>query len=233
MLLQSLQKYNLKIIHVPGRNTPVADTLSRKFLPAEPEDNNSVEDLISVMHTVLKNIPVSDVKMEQLRKATHDDLHLQQLKIYIQNGWPESRQECHPSVINLWNHRDEMSMIDGVIFKGEKIFLPTALRPSMLEKVHSSYLGVEKTKRRARDILFWPGMTTEIHDTVVSCPICVTKCPSNPKEPSLSHNIPSRPYLITVDYCSRFFDLDLLTTMTSSAIIRKLSAHFATGSRKP
>ena len=34
MLLQ-LQRYDLKVHHVPGKNIPVADVLSRKFMPAE------------------------------------------------------------------------------------------------------------------------------------------------------------------------------------------------------
>lgn len=38
MLLQ-LQNYRLNIVHTPGKNIPVADTLSRKFLPAEPQDD--------------------------------------------------------------------------------------------------------------------------------------------------------------------------------------------------
>ena len=65
---------------------------------------------------------------------------------------------------------------------------------------------------------------------------------SNPKEPLLSHEVPSRPwqklatdiftwekrqFLVTVDYYSRFFEVDELTTTTSYAVIRKLSAHFA------
>ena len=160
----------------------------------------------------------------------------------IQQGWPDERQDCQPNIKEYWNFRDELKIIDGIIFKGKKILVPTAPRPAMLEKVHSSYLGVEKTKQRAPDVLFWPGMATEIHSTIASCPICATNHPSYPKEPLLPHNTPSCPwqkiatniftwdsknYLITVDYYSRFFEIDQLTTKTSSAVIRKLSAQFA------
>ena len=56
------------------------------------------------------------------------------------------------------------------------------------------------------------------------------------------HKIPDRPwqkvgtdlftvdnkqYLVTVDYYSCYFEVDELTSTTSNAIIRKLSAHFA------
>ena len=58
----------------------------------------------------------------------------------------------------------------------------------------------------------------------------------------ISHDIPTRPwqkvatdlfqsenrhFIITVDYYSRFFEIDELYTTTSAAVIRKLSCHFA------
>ena len=43
MLLQ-LQRYDLEVHHVPGKNIPVANVLSRKFMPAETVDQ-SVGDL--------------------------------------------------------------------------------------------------------------------------------------------------------------------------------------------
>ncbi|KAK7107442.1 hypothetical protein V1264_015374 [Littorina saxatilis] len=240
MLLQ-LQKYSLKIVHVPGKSIPVADTLSRKFIPAEPGDDTEA-DLNIQVHSVINNLPVSDKKMEELRIATRDDQELHQLKAAIQNGWPDERQECPPKIQEFYNHRDELSIIDGIIFKGEKILVPLALRPEMLAKIHSSHLGIEKTKQRAREILFWPGMSTEIHKTVASCPICIQKQNSNPKEPLLPHTVPTRPwqkigtdlftwekkdFMVTVDYYSRYFEVDELTTTTSATIIRKLSSHFA------
>ena len=52
-----------------------------------------------------------------------------------------------------------------------------------------------------------------------------------------SHSVPGRSWplissrgtrdLTTVDYYSRFFEVDELTTTTSAAVIKKLSGHFA------
>ena len=112
----------------------------------------------------------------------------------------------------------------------------------MLDKIHSSPLGIEKTKQRAREILFWPSMAADIHQHVAMCSICAPKATSNPKEPLISHAVPSRPwhkvgidlfawdkksYLVTVHYYIRFFEVDELLSTTSAAVIRKLSSHFA------
>ena len=112
----------------------------------------------------------------------------------------------------------------------------------MLHYIHSSHLGIEKCKRRARDILFWPGMTSQIEDVVLQCQICSTHQRSNTKEPMLPHMIPERPwsqvgadlfqfnsqnYLILVDYYSNFIELNLLNTTTSQQVVTHLKSQFA------
>ena len=240
MLLQ-LQRYDLEVHHVPGKNIPVADVLSRKFMPAETVDQ-SVGDLDVQIHSIISNLPVSDSKMEQIRLATSEDTQMHDLQTVIQEGWPQHRQNCKESILDCWNFRDELSVIDGIILKGQKIFVPKSLRPEMLDKIHTGHLGIEQTLNRAREILFWPQMATEIQKKVASCPICTPTRNSNPREPMKPHEIPDRPwqkvgtdlftvdnkqYLVTVDCYSRYFEVDELTSTTSNAIIRKLSAHFA------
>ena len=36
----------------------------------------------------------------------------------------------------------------------------------MLERIHESHQGIVKCKQRARDILFWSGMSSQIEDKV-------------------------------------------------------------------
>ena len=42
--------------------------------------------------------------------------------------------------------------------------MPMAMRAQMLEKIHSSHIGAEGCLRRAREVVFWPGMTAEINE---------------------------------------------------------------------
>ena len=155
---------------------------------------------------------------------------------------PKKTTPANPASESTGTYKNKLSTIYGIIYKGEKILVPSAMRPEMLQKIHTSHLGVEKTKQRAREILFWPGMTSQIHQTVTACPICSKLSNSNPKEPMIPHDPPSRPwqklgtdlftwddrnFLVTVDYYSRYFEVDELPTTTSKAVIRKLSSHFA------
>lgn len=64
----------------------------------------------------------------------------------------------------------------------------------MLDKIHESHLGIVKCKERARDILYWPHMSSDIEEMVSQCAIYNENRNSNPREPLLSQPIPDRPW---------------------------------------
>jgi len=116
------------------------------------------------------------------------------------------------------------------------------MRNDIKQRVHAGHLGINSCLRRARDIVFWPGMSGELRQFVESCHICATYSDRQPAEPLSMHEVSSRPwekvgtdlftfrdrnYLITVDYFSKFFELDYLPDTSSETVIIKLKHHFA------
>ena len=128
MILQ-LQRYNIEIVHRPGKDIPIADTLSRKSISYRLKSLD--EDMDAQIHTVVDSLPVSDRKLTNIRKATEQDPQLSSLRSVIKSRWPDVRKKCPYSLAEYWNHRDEISEIDGLLFKGEKIIIPHALRAEM------------------------------------------------------------------------------------------------------
>ncbi|KAI4880495.1 hypothetical protein NFI96_000640, partial [Prochilodus magdalenae] len=239
MILQ-LQRYDIHIIHRPGKEIPVADILSRKSI--EHHDSGITEGLEAQVHTLISNLPVSKNKLQEIREATAQDTQLTTLRNITKSGWPDERKKCPLNIQEFWNHRDEIVEIDGILFKGEKIIIPHTLRADMIHRIHTGHMGIEKSKSRACDILFWPGMGKQIEASVAQCDICQERRSSNTKEPLLSHAIPERPwqvvgtdlltwnsqdFVIIADYYSRYFEIEKLTNCTSSAVITKLKAAFA------
>ncbi|KAK2143023.1 hypothetical protein LSH36_886g00038 [Paralvinella palmiformis] len=47
-------------------------------------------------------------------------------------------------------------MENGIIVRDERIVIPSSLRKSTKEKVHTGHLGINACLRRAREILYWP-----------------------------------------------------------------------------
>ena len=65
-----------------------------------------------------------------------------------------------------WLFRDEISCVDGLLFKSHKVILPKSMQQEMLKQIHESHMGVNKCKSRARDVLFWIGMASQIEDFI-------------------------------------------------------------------
>ena len=155
--------------------------------------------------------------MKELQKETQKDPVLQRLKQVIVDGWPPRKSHLCPSIYSYWDYKEELTVYDELIFKRNKVIIPVVLRKEMLKIVHQPHLGVEASKRRAREALFWPEMDKEIEQLVKSCSICNQNKPQQIFQPLKPHPTPSRPwqrigvdiftfhrknYLISVDFYS-------------------------------
>ena len=68
-----------------------------------------------------------------------------------------------PKLQNYFPFREELSLLNGVVFKGEQIVVPLSLPDCIIDKVHASHLGIQGCLRRARDAFFWPGMRKQVY----------------------------------------------------------------------
>ena len=81
------------------------------------------------------------------------------------------------------------------------------MRKGMLQRIHQDHMGIEKSKRRARDVLYWPGMNSQISDIISRCTTCLEHQRQNMKEPMIPSRVPSKPWeivatdLFTWDKC--------------------------------
>eukprot|EP00095_Tigriopus_kingsejongensis_P010945 maker-scaffold7522_size3139-snap-gene-0.0 protein:Tk10945 transcript:maker-scaffold7522_size3139-snap-gene-0.0-mRNA-1 annotation:"PREDICTED: uncharacterized protein K02A2.6-like" len=75
-------------------------------------------------------------------------------------------------LVKFWNFRSHLSVKDDLILKGPSLFITKSKRKEVLTDLHSSHQGREGTKRRARQIMFWPYMNNEIVTLVNNCNLC-------------------------------------------------------------
>ena len=240
MLLQ-LQRYSLNVVYVPGKYMYVADALSRAYTN-DDTSTGAPEDMEVMVHSLVASLPVSPEKFAALQKATASDRTMQQLLTVVRNGWPKSFKSSHVDVRPYWHVRDEIHEIEGVLLKGNCVIIPLAMRSEMLKLIHEGHLGVEKCRARARQVLFWPGMSQDIAETVSKCEICLTHRASQQKEPLLCHKVPQRPwqklaadimtwqekdYLVVVDYFSKYPEIALLERKTAKCVITHFKSIFA------
>ena len=46
--------------------------------------------------------------------------------------------------------RSKLSIAEGIVFKGEKIVIPSSLGKEMKDRIHQGHLGIEKCKAKAK-----------------------------------------------------------------------------------
>ena len=238
-MMMRLQRYDLIISYVSGKLLYLADTLSRAFSP----DGNTVSAQSNLERVcMIQSLPMTEHRILEIKKATESDDEMKLLKSIIINGWPGDKLQLPPEVLPYFSIRDELSVQDGIIFRGERAVIPAELRNVLKEKIHSSHLGIEGCLRRAREAIYWPNMNVDMKDYISKCSVCRSTSDCQQKETMMPHDIPDRPwakvgvdlfslnnrdYLITVDYYSNYWEVDNLSSTESISVIRKLKAHFA------
>ena len=181
MLLKT-QKYDMEILYKPGPEMFLADTLSRAFLDTTENAQGEFEWVNAV-----KLLPMTEERLAELKNSTSTDEVLQQLKQVIQTGWPDEKSQLPAVLATYFSYRDELSVYDGLVPKGERPLIPKQMQQKMKERLHSSHIGINGCLRRARESLFWPGMTAEVKEYISQCEACSTYQPRQSKETLMSH----------------------------------------------
>ena len=241
-MMLRLQRFDLNLTYKLCKEMYIADALSRA-LPKQSKIS-STSHFCNDVETVnfVEDLPISDSTLAKFQVETAKDESLQVLSQVIRAGWPTKTSMVPISAQPFFKYRDEMTLQNGLIFKGTKIVVPESLQRCMLEETHKSHQGLQACLRRAREVFFWPRMSAQLKDLIDKCSICQSVKPEQASEPLQPHPVPDRPwqrvatdlftfenrnYLVLVDYYSNFIELDYLSDTSSQTVIHKLKMHFA------
>ena len=124
--------------------------------------------------------------------------------------------------------------------KDSRVIIPSALRLEVLDKIHTGHQGIQKCRERAKDGVWWPGLSKQLEDLVRKCTTCVKARKIHP-EPMIPSRVPARPwqkvgtdlfefkgqeFVLVVDYLSRYCEVGVLKHSTSEEVIQHLKAIF-------
>ncbi len=101
--------------------------------------------------------------------------------------------------------------------------------------------GITKTRERAHQSVWWPGLNSEIANVINICTKCCKERYQSPQPllPSVFPELPwqcvatvffdwkSNTYLLVVDYFSRYIEIAKLNHTTSEEVINQLKSIFA------
>ena len=106
-----------EVNHVPGKELYIADALSR-MQADNPNAQATIpeEEMNIYVDSVLDTLPVSDVKLMEIKEAQDEDPVCKQIKIYCMEGWPD-KFHLHDAIKPYWTVRGELSVVHGVLLK--------------------------------------------------------------------------------------------------------------------
>ena len=191
-LKEKCLQYQFQIKHVSGAKNKGPDALSRYPAQATSTEHQDMANESVIKATAVETLYVATnmVTWEMIQAGTLEDDTLQQLRECILTGSTD-----FPMTIRAYQKwRNHLYIVDGVIMFGERIVVPTKLRPQILATLHAAHQGVNAMSQRAADSVFWPGISIDILRTREECVDCHRIAKSNPSEPPAEIEYPEYPF---------------------------------------
>ena len=142
MLVRALA-YDIDVHYLNGKEMFLADTLSWAYLPQTSKGSQEEFEIINA----LTYLVMSDKRIEEMCHHTNHDPALQQLKQTILQGWPKDKSQLPPLVTSYFSIHDKLAVTDGLIFRGERLVIPTEMRSQIKRDIHAGHQGIDTCLR--------------------------------------------------------------------------------------
>ena len=193
-LILKIVDYPLKVMYQPGRKMVIRDALSHLSTHQTPDTKETVPGLNVTIHKVGVFSNTDNTSMQSIRQETQNDAELQTLLQYIMKGFSMTKDECHDAIKPSFNYREELTVVNGLVLKGQCIVIPSKLRQSCLRRLHFAHMGINKTLCQARQSIFWPGLSKNITDIIFTCPACMKYSAKNCAKPLINDLAATKPW---------------------------------------
>lgn len=199
------QDMTFRLLFCQGTKNP-ADFFSRNPVdkPDRDQEDKYLVKFVRSLETEKPPITHAEIRRETASCPTLTKV-IQNLET---NQWPKDKT-TQPYV----GVRDELSFIDGMLFKNTNIVVPATLQSTLMKKAHKTIIppeslrpliakehhaqghqGIKKTIQLLRRRYWWPGHSTAVEEMVKGCPACQFITPSRREEPLTHEALPPTPF---------------------------------------
>ena len=114
-----IQRYDMTIKNKPGTEMLLADLMPR-LNPLPSKESLNLQKVCLVQF--------SDARPDTLRQEASSDTEFSAVRETIYFGWPEKQKQVPAHLRKYWAYRDELSIENGLILKGNREIIPKSQR---------------------------------------------------------------------------------------------------------
>ena len=163
---------------------------------------------------------------------------------YTGEGWPQERkQDEGADMSRLRALMNSLSVSNGCLLHGNRVVIPTRLRPQVLELLHTGHFGMVRIRQLARDAVYRPNIANDFEAMCRHCTSC-GEHQSKPQKPAVHPwMLPEKPWsrlhidhaiiflgsnwLVLTDTYSKYLCIHPTQAVTAKATMDLLEQDFA------
>ena len=223
-LKQKTLWYRFDMVHVPGKSHYGPDYMSRQGQGVESTREARVNCIMAIAtakgrlgfedvadsygdqpHIARLEAAINFVRgihavtFERVKQVVERDEEMKQLREAVENL---DYNERFPEGVAVYDkYKRELTVLDGVPMMGTRVVIPTELRQEILDALHSAHQCPVGMLSRAKQAVFWPGMTKAIEERRQACRACNETAPSQAALPPHPLASPDYPFqMVVADY---------------------------------
>ncbi|XP_064469765.1 uncharacterized protein K02A2.6-like [Ornithodoros turicata] len=186
-----LMRYDYDVTYVPGASMTIADALSRSPLK-DTTSSLTADEVSAFVRGGIEAIPDSDKLLDRIREFQKKDEVCSTLREYCKTGWPP-KGRINQALRPYYEQMAKLSVCEDVLLCGQRIVIPMSLREEILGRIHEGHQGIVRCRQKAKESIWWPGISKELADLVRACSVCeeYRLQPSEPMIPTETPPLPS------------------------------------------
>ncbi|GBL89207.1 hypothetical protein AVEN_255310-1 [Araneus ventricosus] len=164
-----MMRYSYQVQYIPGKDLLIADALSRSPIEGR-EDEELSEEITAYIQMVIATLPATDKRLSEIWQAQQEDEVCIQLINFVEKGWPE-KNALPTHLSRYWEYRHSINIQDGLLMMNARLIIPESMKSEILKAIHEGHLGITKCRARAKESIWWPGLSTQIER--MTCDSCI------------------------------------------------------------
>jgi hypothetical protein len=144
-----LMGFSFTTVHVPGKELDTADTLSRAPVSEGHDSREETfrHEVKAYVNAKVRNMPATPERLQRIRDEQTKYPACSKLREYCEKG----EIEWNGPVKQYFQFRNELTIAENLLMRGNRVVIPPSLRADILERLHTGHQGMIKCQQRAKE----------------------------------------------------------------------------------